>query len=324
MEFLKKHKKITENEINRLKKHIIESLKKKFEIGRTAESSIKNLSIDLHNNFICKSFIYKYRGYFENCLIILNNHKSLYDSKKTDSIYNTLNNEIYEIFISKIEIAKKQEYIKEDFNDLTYESFVKHLLSYYVQNNFYNKLESEEGYFLKLLELFYEIDDYSQFDNSFFSDHEKIITLEKVEKIFNMYNKKLILENFGGQNNLIETQKKISSDLNNELKDSLKEFSIDEKYIILHALYKVIEIKKYENRSLDLAEFLRVIRICQDIDDITLFQTNYTKKFYNQVSKGLDYSTNTNFKKKIKENLTKKLADLKVPEVYDYIKSLKN
>ena len=120
-----------------------------------------------------------------------------------------------------------------------------------------------------------------------------------------------------------ENQKEISSKFNNELYSKIENFNEDEKNIILHALNKVIEQKKSDDKSLDLAEFLRIIRICQGIDDISLFQANYTKKFYNQVNKGLDYSSNTTYRKKLKEDLTNKLKDLQVPEVYKYINDLK-
>jgi hypothetical protein len=324
MEFLKNHKKITEKEVNTLKEYIIDHLKNSFQKNRTSEKAIEKLTNDIHNNLIIKSLISRYTGYFENCYRKLLEHNTLYDPKRTDTIYNTLEEEVYEIFQPKLELAIKQEYTKEELIDLSYEDFVSHLLKYAVLKNVNNKLNSEEVYFNELLKLFYELDDYSQFDNSLLKDHIELITYERVQKIYLHYGKKLKTVKTDIKNTIKENQKEISSKFNNELYSKIENFNEDEKNIILHALNKVIEQKKSDDKSLDLAEFLRVIRICQGIDDITLFQANYTKKFYNQVSKGLDYSSNTTYRKKLKKDLTNKLKDLQVPEVYKYINDLKD
>lgn len=323
MEFLKNHKKLTEKEVNTLKEYIIDNLKNSFQKNRTSEKAIEKLTNDIHNNLIIKSLISRYTGYFENCYRTLLEHNTLYDPKRTDTIYNTLEEEVYEIFQPKLELAIKQEYTKEDLIDLSYEEFVSHLLKYAVLKNVYNKLNSEEVYFNELLELFYELDDYSQFDNSLLKDHIELITYGRVQKIYLHYGKKLKAVNTDIKNSIKENQKEISSKFNNELYSKIENFNEDEKNIILHALYKVMEQKKSDDKSLELAEFLRLIRICQGIDDISLFQDNYTKKFYNQVSKGLDYNTKIIFRRNLKDNLLIKLKDLKVSEVYNYIDSLK-
>ncbi|RAK19593.1 hypothetical protein B0I03_11020 [Flavobacterium aquaticum] len=324
MEFLKDHKKITEKEVNTLKEYIIDNLKNSFQKNRTSEKAIEKLTNDIHNNLIIKSLISRYTGYFENCYRTLLEHNTLYDPKRTDTIYNTLEEEVYEIFQPKLELAIKQEYTKEDLIDLSYEEFVSHLLKYAVLKNVYNKLNSEEVYFKELLELFYELDDYSQFDNSLLKDHIELITYGRVQKIYLHYGKKLKAVNTDIKNSIKENQKEISSKFNNELYSKIENFNEDEKNIILHAFYKVIELKKSQDKKIDLVQFLRVIRICQGIDDIDLFHENYTKKFYKQVSEGLDYSSNTTYRKKLKKDLTNKLKDLQVPEVYNYINDLKD
>lgn len=323
MEFLKNHKKITESEVNILKEFIIDNLKTSFQKNRPSEKALEKLTNDLHNNLITKSFISRYNGYFENCYRTLLEHNTLYDPKKTDTIYNTLEEEVYEIFQPKLELAIKQEYTKEDLIDLSYEEFVSHLLRYAVLKNVYNKLNFEVVHFNELLKLFYKIDDYSQFDNSLLKDHIELITYERVQKIFLHYGKKLKAENINTKNSIKENQKEISSKFNNELYSKIENFNEDEKNIILHAFYKVIELKKSQDKKIDLVQFLRVIRICQGIDDIDLFHENYTKKFYKQVSEGLDYSSKTAYRKKLINDLTNKLKDLKVPDVYDYINNLK-
>ena len=164
-------------------------------------------------------------------------------------------------------MAIKQEYTKEDLIDLSYEEFVSHLLKYAVLKNVYNKLNSEEVYFNELLELFYELDDYSQFDNSLLKDHIELITYERVQKIFLHYGKKLKAENINTKNSIKENQKEISQKVKNIQIEDLSE-------PVLLGFSQYIQNQQEQNQSRGLANFKiqMTAKLCQQ-----LYQAGYVR-----------------------------------------------
>jgi hypothetical protein len=202
------------------------------------------------------------------------------------------------------------------FDDFSFEYLISEIAIFNAKVNTY-RIFSNNYY---LLEMIYKSKDYSRYEIKEYNQ-----TLENTETYI-YYHKKMYPETYSKSNIKLDLEPNSNNIFNekydNELKVKLKSFKEDEKHLILHALYNVIKNKKFDSKNMDLTEFLRVIRICQGIEDITLFDQNYTKKFYKSVSDGLLYSSSLHYRKKLKERTVAKLKELQVPEVMNYIDSL--
>lgn len=308
---------------------IIEKFKNESEKERPFIKAIDNVTKDILATR-STSIISKNEKLLQNCIYEINQRSEYYKSPD-NALKSIISNEIKDSFD---EVNEKIMNINNERLNISYEDFIKELITY----DCLGRIEKRVKLNFELYKIFYENNDYSHFTLDYFEDH--VVNSQLFKKIFIIFNPGKIIpianKKIDPFNNIsyeiaypdnLKNKSKLLKDENttineNEITFKLSEFQEEEKYLILHVLYKVIEQKRYDNKNIDLAEFLRTVRICQMLQDITLFEKNYNKKFYKSVSNGLDYYTNSKTKKDLKINLMKKLKELQVPEIYNYIKNL--
>ena len=226
---------------------------------------------------------------------------------KTDPINNSFKLNVLPLFNN----YKKDGSLNEDYS---FEELIKETAIYNSKTKTYNIFRNHE----KLFEMIYNSNDYSKFE---IKDYNEV--LENTE-VYTYYNKLLhphLYEN-NPEKNIIKNIPEIDIPENN-LEYKLSLFEEDEKLLLLHALYYYIDKNKLENKNIDLTQFLRIIIICQGLNDLSIFEDNYMKKLYSRVNKGIEYSESSNYKKKLIENTLHKIKDLKIREIEDYIKGLR-
>lgn len=201
-------------------------------------------------------------------------------------------------------------YLDKGLISITFEQLIVELANYKSENNAFRIFRNQYHLFEKI----YESKDYSKYEIK-----EYGMILESTD-IYKYYFKIK-------QSNKKTTSKYNSEIINNsnilEKYSKIDDFEIEEKYLLLHAFYRMIESKTFDSSKFELTEFLRMIIICQNIEDKTIFEKNYTKKFYKSVKDGLDYFANVNNKTKIKKRLSTKLTDLNLNKLADEVKGLK-
>lgn len=284
------------------------------EVHSNTENYIKNklieyINIDYGFNEASKEILEESKIKFE---------KNKFNTTKpyTDLIY-VFNNERKKYSKNIYENVLKR-HVKPAFDNLnikgySFEDLIKDLAEYYSETNTYRIFRNEN----RLFELIYKSEDFSRFE---IKEYDTV--LENTE-IFNYYRGLVYPESKVTKDN-VKVNMQIITTSENDIIYKLNEFEEDEKYLILHALYKVLDGKKIDSKNIELTEFLRIIRICQGIEDVSLFEKNYTKKFYKSVSDGLQYSSNLNRRRNLKTKTLAKIKELQIPEIEEYIKSLKS
>lgn len=284
------------------------------EVHSNTENYIKNklieyINIDYGFNEASKEILEESKIKFE---------KNKFNTTKpyTDLIY-VFNNERKKYSKNIYENVLKR-HVKPAFDNLnikgySFEDLIKDLAEYYSETNTYRIFRNEN----RLFELIYKSEDFSRFE---IKEYDTV--LENTE-IFNYYRGLVYPESKVTKDNVKVNMQNITTN-ENDIIYKLNEFEEDEKYLILHALYKVLDGKKIDSKNIELTEFLRIIRICQGIEDVSLFEKNYTKKFYKSVSDGLQYSSNLNRRRNLKTKTLAKIKELQIPEIEEYIKSLKS
>lgn len=284
------------------------------EVHSNTENYIKNKLIEYINNDY---------GFNKASNEILEESEKKFETNKfnttnpyTDLIY-IFNNERKKYSKNFNENVFKRD-VKPVFDNLnikgySFEDLIKDLAEYYSETDTYRIFRNEN----RLFELIYKSEDFSRFE---IKEYDPV--LENTE-IFNYYRGLVYPESKVTKDNVKVNMQNITTS-ENDIIYKLNEFEEDEKYLILHALYKVLDGKKIDSKNIELTEFLRIIRICQGIEDISLFEKNYTKKFYKSVSDGLQYSSDLNRRRNLKTKTLAKIKELQIPEIEEYIKSLKS
>ena len=191
MEFLNNHIKIADEELKKLTAFSINSLKSDSENGISVTKAIDNIRRKIWDEFIETSFIYHYKDHFEEVYRIYRLSLSNYNKDKVDEVKSVLKNEAYDEFLMRLKINKVSNYTYgEDFDNITYETFVTHMLKYDVYKKCYNRLSEN----IDLYELFYETEDYKEFT---FVTRNKDNVIQKCELI-----QKAISQNKFGNNKL--------------------------------------------------------------------------------------------------------------------------
>jgi hypothetical protein len=233
-----------------------------------------------------------------------------------------INNKINIAFTSKVLPLFNE---KREFIDITFEDLIKDIAKFEAKIEVQRLFSNNR----KLFDLIHQSTDYSKFEikeydkileqTDIYIYYDKIVYPYKYESKKEEINMKdLNLTQLNARNNNF-----MKSDYNNEFGYKISILEEDEKLLILHSLYNVIDKYRYENKTINLAEFLRVILICQGLTDSNIFQEKYTTKFYSNIIKGLDYFTNSKYKRELIDSTLKKIKDFKIPEVEKYIKDLR-
>jgi hypothetical protein len=317
-------------------KEIIEKFKKASLDGRTITKAIdliKKQLVETKKSSIIFINIEK----LHNCIYKINHRE---DDYSTDLALNSIiSNEIKESFglvINELKTLDDEKLI------ISFDDFVKELISY----DCLIRLDKRVTLNIELYRIFYENKNYDGFTLEYFENHvvnsklyRKVYTnfypgkpIPIAEKKIDQYNNisydiiypetNTFIEKKSTKNNLVNPE--------NEILEKLDLFKDEEKYLILHTFYNLLkqyekELKlesKSELKIIDLAQFLRMIRICQGIKDISLFEKEYSRKQYKIASNGLEYFENSNKKRDLKKITIAKLKDMQVPLLISQIESL--
>jgi len=279
------YQKIEDEFFSLYKDEIINRLKKEFKGGRPFPKAIDNT-----RNYLIDikndGIIYNNQRLLNDCIYDINHRLDEY--KEEVALHSIITNEI------KDEFDKKKNDLVPDENSLlqiTFDDFAKELIKY----DCLTRIEGRLSRFSEHFKTFYIKNDYRGF------------TLNIPENYKEFENKK---------------EYKESDKSNEDILYKLQQFEENEKFLILHALFQTMN-KKSRNNNIDLPEFLRIIRICQGLEDTSLFEKNYVKKQYKRVDEGLNYSSNIKNKQLLKQTTIDKLQDLKVTEIETFIKQIK-
>jgi hypothetical protein len=279
------YQKIEDEFFSFYKDEIIYRLKKEFKGGRPFPKAIDNT-----RNYLIDikndGIINNNQRLLNDCIYYINHRLDEY--KEEVALHSIITNEI------KDEFDKKKNDLVPDENSLlqiTFDDFAKELIKYDCLTRIDLRLSKFSEYF----KTFYIRNDYRGF------------TLNIPENYKVLENKK---------------EDKESDKPNEDILYKLQQFEENEKLLILHALFQTMN-RKSRNNNIDLPEFLRIIRICQGLEDTSLFEENYVKKQYKRVDEGLKYSSNTKNKQLLKQTTIDKLKDLKVTEIETFIKQIK-
>jgi len=182
MEFLDNHFEITNTELQILIDFTVNSFKTNFEIGISEVEVIDITRRRIWDEVIETSFINKYKDHFEEAYRIYRLSIPKYNNDRVDAVKSVLKKEAHEEFLKRLKINKVPNYIyDEDFDNITYETFVAHLLKYDVYQKCYYRLSAN----MDLYKLFYETEDYKEFTFEDFKGH--VVNSTLFRKIFSEY-----------------------------------------------------------------------------------------------------------------------------------------
>lgn len=313
MDYLKNHKKITQSEFNLTREEIIIRLKIEFDKGKTSNNAIREVSNQIYRDFIQNNIIEKYRSYFQESYHALLYHQHNYNPKKVDSILKTLENKVYENYITASETFEKHIIGQDDFKNMTFEEFCQELLKYSVYKRCYSRLDNTIDYLAETIELFYDLNNYEDFSNSLLEDDETEITYERLNKIFQKYNKKLPKKKK-------ETSTKSDDSYNIHLlkyKNQIDKFSDDERCLLIHLAIN----KRYD---LPETEQIKIIVIAGNFNDYRIFEESPNKNgIYNKIQKGQNHKRSPLKTKEIIDGNIEKLAFFKLTETLKLLKSIR-
>jgi hypothetical protein len=314
MDYLEKHTEITRTEFNRTREEIIKRLKIEFDKGKTSSNAVREVSNQIYKHFIQDSLIEKYRTYFEVSYNAVLSHQYNYDSKKVDSVLKTLQNEVYDNYITTSRTFKQHNIGLEDFKNKTYEEFFQELLKYIVYKRCYNRLDNTVDYLTETIQLFYDLNNYEDFNNSLLEDDEDEITYERLNKVFQKYKKKLP-----------KKKKEISSQsddsLNKQLvkyRNQVGKFTEDERCLLIHLAIN----KRYE---LPDTEQIKLIVIAGNFNDYRIFEESpNVNGIYNKIQKGQKHKRGPLKTKEIIDGNIEKLQLFKLTETIKLLKSIRS
>lgn len=285
MEFLKNHKKITSEETKKIQLFLIENFKRLKEEGRSKEYAIDSCTSLIYKNFIEANFIGKYSSHFEKFYTIFQNAFDKYDrnDKNIDVIKQILKNEIHEEFQHLGSINKiSNRHYDDDFDSITFEYFVVHLLKYHAAKKAIDNLRRNS----ELYYIFYDTNDYSDFTLESFDDH--IINTELYRRLFKKYYPKLPLkkavkyiDDWNSPNYRIEDELDTK---NNKIKksniESLEEFDTDEQALLINLCI-------VDRNSIPRTEKTKLLILFGEIKDKRLLHEDSSKNtFYKKVNEG--------------------------------------
>lgn len=325
MEFLNNHVEITKIENKKLKEFIITAFKNFKTEGRSSEYALDKTKNKLWDTFIETNFIKKYSYHFESFYTLFSHSFDNY-SPPVDITKSILKCEIFDKYKSfdKTNKSLNRQY-DEDFDNLTFNDLVVWILKYHAAQIAYKQLNKNS----ELYKLFYTNDYYKEFTLEKFDGH--VINSDLYRKTFSKFNPNstipVAIEKINEWKTpyyeiIEEAPKEVKNEKGKNNYSKIDDFELEEKYLILHAFYKIMDSKKYDPKPIKMTEFLRMIRICQGIEDNSMFKKDYNQKFYMSVIKGLEYYTDLNTKWKLKQNVSKKLTDLGLTNLANQVKDL--
>lgn len=313
MDYLKKHKEITRTEFNRTREEIIKRLKIEFDKGKRSSNAVREVTNQIYKDFIQDSIIEKYKTYFENSYNAVLSHQYNYDSKKVDSVLETLQNEVYDNYVTTSRTFKQHNIGPEDFKNTTYEDFFQQLLKYIVYKRCYNRLDNTVDYLAETLQLFYDLNNYDDFSNSLLEDDEADITYERLNKVFIKYNKKLPKKKK-------ETSCQSDDSLNKQLlkyKNQVDKFTEDERCLLIHLAIN----KRYQ---LPHTEQIKLIVIAGNFNDYRIFEESpNVNGIYNKIQKGQNHKRSVLKTHDIIDGNIEKLQLFKLTETIKLLKSIR-
>ncbi len=287
MEFLNNHIKIADEELKKLTAFSINSLKSDSENGISVTKAIDNIRRKIWDEFIETSFIYHYKDHFEEVYRIYRLSLSNYNKDKVDEVKSVLKNEAYDEFLMRLKINKVSNYTYgEDFDNITYETFVTHMLKYDVYKKCYNRLSEN----IDLYELFYETEDYKEFTFEAFEGHVINSKLYRNLYSINYPDKKIpiAVKRIDEYQNIVYDIIENNEELNNpsgnqETKDKIKKqiFELDEQLLILNLCLE-------DKNSIPLTEKSKLIILIGEITEDNLFKVpSSNSKTYSKISNGI-------------------------------------
>lgn len=282
MEFLNNHLEITNKELKKIVEFTINSFKTDYADGIMATTSIDDTRKRIWDQFIETNFIYKYRDHFEEVYRIYRLSLSKYNKDRVDVVKSVLKKEAFEEFSKRVKIQKVPNYTYgEDFENITYENFVNHLLKYDVYKNSYNRLLENHH----LYKLFYDVNDYKNFTLENFEGH--VVNSVLYRKIFaKYYPDKIIpiavkrIDEY--QNPVYDIEELNLPTAKPAIKNKIRKhtFELNEQLLILNLCIA-------DRNSIPITEKSKLIILIGEIKDDSIFnEPSSTNTTYDKIAKG--------------------------------------
>lgn len=259
----------------------------------------------------------------KECLEMFNKRHALYSGEESSIVQFVLEEEVKEAFqpseiitsynslIAWLSIYANLDLFRNHFQNLK----DYNLLVYETQKHDFLRVVPFEGYFKNSKEYKRMLD---------ILDPEGAPKRKKEEKKVNDILKGKIKQSHG-----VQSMDPGSESLQNEIdcRAKLNLFTDDERYLMTHILYKLIEKEinvppqgKKRKFNIQLTDFMRIIKIMGEVEDMAIFYKptkNVTS--YKKVNDGLDYYTRRITKQEILESIVSKLKPFKVDSFIDEI-----
>ncbi|MCO6164506.1 hypothetical protein [Flavobacterium sp. NRK F7] len=285
MEFLDRIDDIITTEQIKIESFIKKKFKEFKSQDRKSEYAIDKTRTALYETFIRANFIDIYRSHFETYYNLYKNSVNTYDNKQ-DAIKLALQNEMYEAYPSFKNFSKISN-VKycEEFDNLTFENFVKYLLQYDTSK----KIEILFSKNSHLYILFYDNNYNGDFYLKPFEGHVVNSSIyKKLHKKF--YPNKFIpyakeeTDEFNNTNYIIITEEIKNSSFREVKKVSdyeIHDFDINEQALLLNLCLS-------DKNSIPLTEKIKILILIGEIKDKSIFEVSPSiNPFYNKVNKGI-------------------------------------
>lgn len=314
MEYLKSHSEITFREVQIIKTFIIDNLKIRCEKGVNYSEAKSQIASLIQDNFLNSNIIFSNFSSFESIPYLFSHHSTTYNKNKVDTILSILNNEIKESFDDIKTRNLQNSYFPEIIKNLSFERFCEELLKYSVYIRSKNILRDDSSYLNQLLPIFYDNDNYKDFDTTFIMESTEIKIvgrlLKKYNKIISDNNSPTLINSKPDNTNIIN-QKSF------EINEIISSLNYDEKSLLLH-------IALDQKNGIDKSEKIQLILLSQSINDHSIFwEKRNNNTLYSKVNKGINYYNSTKNSKKLLENIIKKLEPLVLPKTKEILHSIK-
>jgi hypothetical protein len=344
MDYLNNHLEITNEEFKILKEFSINSLKLNFQDGFYFANAIDNTCIKIMKEFITPNFINHYNNHFFDLYNIYNNSLNKQDNIKVDAVNYVLKGVIHDEFLKSLKIQRISNLIYgEDFENITYENFVVHLLKYDVYQKCYKRLKENHELFL----LFYKANDYKDFTFEKFEAH--VVNSLLYKKVYAEFNPnepipiaKFKKDKLGGGHYKIKIGEKKNNNFeekkmtNNYIKTEPKNCNLEnkEKSFLFHIMCKALSKNfstthlpnKYDSKAFNLpATELCKLSMFIDVQNKNTFDIKKYRdsEHYKILNNGIEY-IDKNERQNFLQTLIDKIKVLKLPKTTNYIKDIRN
>ena len=315
MDYLKNHKKISLAEYEKMRDYIISQLKNSDAKGLMFSEAMTNLKNLIHKEFIDKNIAKKYPYDFGRSLTILQFPYFKYNPKKVDPVIEVLKNLVYEDFKSTLVNFKDRKIELDYIDNLSFESFYPEILKLVVYYRCYSRIDVDFPHIVKMLELFYDKDNYDEFSIKFLQDDADKLNEDDFRKVFKKFHKKFPTE--------ITPKSKIVDDV--EISKYLVKYKTQIDKIDDNEMALLFYICTSSNSNFDRSELIKLILICGNINnDFKIFDSSSANStLYNKIIKAHKPDKDKEKWYSFIDNIINKIEIFKLPKTSEILLNMK-